>query len=161
MWTVRLFVRPVWQSTTDHATELPDRVTLPKSGIHAERDNVYITIRKNYAKFYKIAASTVVTARSVKSQLIDIATVAESASKARLLDRHDDWLETLDAAVEAVEKHSKKSEKALKLLDLEEDIKEFSKGIHQRATRRAKVVRSAKKKVLDLVDDLQNFIHDQ
>ena len=136
-------------------------VTLPRSGIRAERANLTDAIRKNYAQFYKIAARTVVTDRSIKAQLIDIATVAETATKARLLDRHDDWLQTLDEALDAVEKHLKKSEKALKLLELEQDIKEFSKGIHARAGSRAKVARKTKKNVLNLVDDLQNFINDQ
>lgn len=101
------------------------------------------------------------TDHSIKANLIDIALVAERTPKARLLDRHDDWLAVLDSAVDVVEKAFTKSQKALKLLELEEDIKEFTKGIHARAGNRSKVAKKAKKNVLNLVEDLENCIHDQ
>lgn len=140
---------------------LPDRVHLPKSGLYADRGNIYNTIRRHYAQHFRSVASAVVTDRSTKAKLIDIAKVAEKEIKARLLERHDDWLEVLDSALEVVEKHFAKSQKALKLLELDQDIKEFSKGIHARAASRSKVAKRAKRTILNLVEDLQGFVHDQ
>lgn len=121
---------------------------------------VFKTVRKKYAGYFRIAAKTVVTNHSIRSQLEDIATVAETSDKARLLDRHDDWLEILDEALSVVEKHLAKYTKALKLLELEFDIEEFSKGSHKRATNRCNVAKRAKKNIVNLIDDLQNHLND-
>jgi hypothetical protein len=50
--------------------------------------------------------------------------------------------------------------KALKLLELEFDIEEFSKGSHKRATNRRNVAKRAKKNIVNLIDDLQNHLND-
>ena len=118
------------------------------------------TIRKKYAFYFRIAAKTVVTNHSLRSQLEDIATVAETSDKARLLDRHDDWLEILDEALSVVEKHLAKYTRALKLLELEFDIEEFRNGCHKRATNRCNVAKRAKKHIVNLIDDLCIHLND-
>lgn len=140
---------------------LPDRVYLPQSGLNPLKGRVFVTIRERYAMYFRIAAKSVLTDHSIRSQLEDIALVAKTSSKARLLDRHDDWMLALDSSLEVVEKHFKKYQRALNLLELEQDIEEFSLGIHKRAAKRSRVARSAKKSILNLVEDLQNFIHEQ
>jgi hypothetical protein len=162
MLTVSQLCRYVLLDNAEHRPAIPDRVDLPKSGLNPLKGRVFITIRERYVYNFKMAALSVLTDHSIRSQLEDIAMVAKTSKKARLLDRHEDWLLVLDSAVGAADKHFKKRQTALKLLaDVDEDSKEFSKGIYLRASKRSKVAKSARKNIVNLCEDLKDFIHEQ
>ena len=113
-------------------------------------------IRDKYAKEFKIVAKVVLPGNPLRGQLEDISTAVESASKARLLDRHEDWSKTLHRALKTIKKQFENTEQAFELLEWDKDLDEFRKGILKRAKYRNGRASEAWNATRNLISDLRS-----
>ena len=143
-------------------TDLPEYITLRRSGLSVPKGQVFRRLRSRYAGILKHLAKDAMPDSLLSAQIEDISTVAALANRGRLLARHDgQWSKVLYNATRVAKQEMDKIENMLGQLEREDDIKIFEETVVARARARYSRAIKAINTIHKLIGDLKEHLGEQ